>query len=107
MPPDPERVRAGFPQLRRRSQALTRRAAGGEVGGDVRGDDPVGVDDLPGAPRGRSRRPMALGGRGDAGALDAGAFAVHGVDALGVEVRAARGTPGDAAILAIRDVRAG
>jgi hypothetical protein len=44
--PDPERVRVGFPQVR--VVAVAEEAGpGGQVGGDVRGDDPAGVD-LPG-----------------------------------------------------------
>ena len=79
--PDPERVRAGFPQLV--VVAAEEAGPGGEVGGDVRGNDPVGVD-LPGL-RGEVAQAHGLGGA-DASGLDGGVFAVHGVDVLGVDV---------------------
>ena len=53
--PDPvaERVRVGFPQVLVIAEA-EETGPGGEVGGDVRGDDPAAVD-LPGSRRQRAR----------------------------------------------------
>jgi len=77
--PVAERVRAGFPQLV--VVAAEEAGPGGEVGGDVRGNDPAGVD-LPGL-RGEVAQAHGLGGA-DACGLDGGVFAVHGVDVLGM-----------------------
>jgi hypothetical protein len=63
---------------------------GGEGGGDVRGEDPAGVD-LPGF-RGEVPQAHGLGGA-DAARLDDGVLAVDGVDVLGV---VAAGNAGDA-----------
>jgi hypothetical protein len=52
-----QRVWVGFPQVLLVAEA-EQAGPGGEVGGDVRGDDPAAVD-LPGL-GGRFRRPMAL-----------------------------------------------
>src|SRR3954470_5067721 len=71
---------------------------GGEVGGDVRCDDPAAVD-LPGF---RWQPAQAHGFRGaDAGGFDAGVLAVHDVDVLRVVAA------GDAADPGAGDVRAG
>src|SRR5579884_2074781 len=97
--PDPvtECVGVGFPQVRVVAEA-EQAGPGGEVGGDVRGDDPAGVD-LPGL---RREVPQAHGlGGPDAAGFDDGVLAVGDVDVLGVV--AAR----DAADSAVRDVGAG
>ena len=75
-----ERVRVGFPQVR--VVAVAEEAGpGGQVGGDVRGDDPAAVD-LPGL---RREVPQAHGLRGaDAAGLDDGVLAVDDVDVLRV-----------------------
>src|SRR5580700_10012995 len=79
--PDPvaERVRVGVPQLAVVA-AAEEAGPGGQVGGDVRRDDPAAVD-LPGL---RREVPQAHGlGGADAARLDDGVLAVDHVDVLG------------------------
>ena len=78
--PDPERTGVGFPQS---GVVVVAEEAGpgGQVGGDVRGDDPAGVD-LPGLRR-EGTQAHGLGGA-DPGGLHAGVLAVDHVDVLGV-----------------------
>ena len=97
--PDPvaECVRVGVPQV---SVVVAAEEAGpgGQVGGDVRGDDPAFAD-LPGL-----RREVALArglGGADAARLDDGVLAVDHVDVLRVVAC------GDAGDPAVGDVRAG
>src|ERR1700704_18148 len=97
--PDPvaERVRVGVSQVRV-VPAAEEAGPGGQVGGDVRGDDPAAVD-LPGL---RREVPQAHGlGGADAACLHDGVLAVDGVDVLRVVAA------GDACDSAAGDVRAG
>src|SRR6266481_145630 len=96
--PDPvaEGIRVGVPQVRVVAVA-EEPGPGGEVGGDVRRDDPAAVD-LPGL---RREAAQAHGLRGtDAGGLHAGVLAVQHVDELRVVAARDPGNPG------VRDVRA-
>src|SRR5215470_7625120 len=92
-----ERVRVGVPQIRIVAKA-EEAGPGGQVGGDVRGDDPAAVD-LPGL-RWQVAQAHGLGGA-DAAGLHDGVLAVGHVDVL--RVVAAR----DAVYPAVRDVGAG
>src|SRR5258708_34841696 len=74
-----ERVRVGFPQVLVVAEA-EEAGPGGEVGGDVRGDDPAAVD-LPGV---RWQGPLAHGLPGpDAAGLPQRVLAARGIHALG------------------------
>jgi hypothetical protein len=92
-----ERVRVGVPQVLVVAEAQ-QASPGGQVRGDVRGDDSAAVD-LPGL---RWQVPQPDGLRGaDAAGLHDGVLAVGDVDVLGVVAARDAGDP------AVRDVRAG
>src|SRR5271170_900601 len=97
--PDPvaERVRVGFPQFLVVAKA-EEAGPGGDVGSDVRGDDPAAVD-LPGL-GGEVAQAHGLGGA-DACGLHDGVLAVDHVDVLGVVAAGHAGYPG------VRDAGAG